>query len=112
MRERAAAFGSFAPHGEGALRFHTRSRRLVGLLDQRAHSGAAPLVLSVDGRAAAGGTRAAGARMERKRRACTTRRAFQSGAVVRLIWRSSSPARPAIWAATLWRDFFPGIATS
>src|SRR6267378_5528336 len=53
MRERPPALRRAAARGAPALRFRAGIDRLVGLLDQCAHPGAAPLVLSADGRPSA-----------------------------------------------------------
>src|SRR5260370_7173988 len=69
MRKCALALRGAAARGAPALRFRAGIDRLVGLLDQRAHPGVAPLVLSVDGRPPAGIARAARARLVRRTRA-------------------------------------------
>src|SRR5258708_7119118 len=69
MRKRAPELRHAAGRGASALRLRAGIHRLVGLLDQRAHSGAAPLVLSVDGRPPARIARAARAGLARRIRA-------------------------------------------
>src|SRR5260370_5952307 len=69
MRERAPALRCAPARGTFALRLRAGINRLVGLLDQRAHPGAAPLVLSSDGRPAARIARAARAGLVRRTRA-------------------------------------------
>src|SRR6266849_1169130 len=49
MRECAFAFRRALPGGALALRLRSRNHRLVGLLDQRSHPGAAAMVLSAHG---------------------------------------------------------------
>src|SRR5258708_4006679 len=82
MREYASALCHAASRGALALRFRAGIYRLVGLLDQCAHPGAAPLVLSADGRPPARIARAACAGLVRRNRAW--RAALQSRCAVRL----------------------------
>src|SRR5713101_8293978 len=69
MRKCAPALRHAAARGASALRLRAGIHRLVGLLDQCAHSGAAPLVLSADGRPPARIARAARAGLVRRTRA-------------------------------------------
>src|SRR5260370_19689995 len=81
MRERAPALRRAAARGAPPLRLRAGINRLVGLLDQCAHPGAAPLVLSADGRPAARIAPAARAELVRRTRACSG--ALQSRHAVR-----------------------------
>src|SRR5260370_16893916 len=81
MRERAPALRCAPARGTFALRVRAGSNGLVGLLDQCAHPGAAPLVLSSDGRPAARIAPAARAGLVRRTRACSG--ALQSRHAVR-----------------------------
>src|SRR5260370_35549961 len=81
MRERAPALRRAAARGASPLRVRAGSNGLVGLLDQCAHPGAAPLVLSADGRPAARIAPAARAGLVRRTRACSG--ALQSRHAVR-----------------------------
>src|SRR5437879_5008714 len=69
MRERSPAFRRAAARRASGLRLRAGIDRLVGLLDQCAHSSAAPVVLSADGRSAARIAPAACAGLVRRTRA-------------------------------------------
>src|SRR5258708_34084548 len=81
MQKCAPALCRTAARRAPALRFRAGIDRLVGLLDQRTYPGAAPLVLSVDGRPPTRIARAARAGLVGRTRAGS--RTFQSGNTLR-----------------------------